>query len=226
MLRVIVHHPDILLDRILQPIVAMGDTPALSVTIAVFRSLLGSNDMDSSFGEHIDYIFKSTNEFSINLCRISLSLLLEYSRLSRVGVVEKSGELVERIIASVIGGGQLGKNSGDLVKSLNVESKQLVMDPCCNFNDSCETTLKSPFWKLHPYAMGVCRMDKILRYGVAKRSIQLQSSWRRLLATGFPNPPVPSSSEQLRRHCSKRSNVSEIYSIMKINQRQSLILMP
>ena len=81
--------------------------------------------MDTDFGENIEQIFKSTSEFSLNLCRINLRLVLEYSQLSNIATGEKSGELVERIIASVVGQGQWGK-SGDLVKSLNAESKQLV----------------------------------------------------------------------------------------------------
>ena len=125
-LRIAVHYPHILLTQIVEPIVAMGDTPALHLTISAFRSLLGAtDDMDADFGENIEQIFKSTSEFSMSLCRINLRLVLEYSRLSNVAVGEKSGELVERIIASVVGQGQLGK-SGDLVKSLNAESKQLV----------------------------------------------------------------------------------------------------
>jgi len=103
----------------------MGDTPALNLTISAFRSLLGAtDDMDVDFGENVEQIFKSTSEFSMNLCRINLRLVLEYSRLSNVAVGEKSSELVERIVASVVGG-QPSK-SGDLVKSLNTESKQLV----------------------------------------------------------------------------------------------------
>jgi hypothetical protein len=125
MLRTAIHHPDILLTHVIEPVVAMGDTPALHLTISAFRNLLGADDLDSDFGENIEQIFKSTSEFSMNLCRINLRLVLEYSRLSNVGLGEKSGELVERIIASVVGQGQSGK-SGDLVKSLNAESKQLV----------------------------------------------------------------------------------------------------
>jgi hypothetical protein len=126
MLQTAVYHPNILLTHVIEPIVAMGDTPSLHLTISAFRTLLGAtDDMDSEFGENIEQIFKSTSEFSMNLCRINLSLVLEYSRLSNVAVGEKSGELVERIIASVVGQRQSGK-SGDLVKSLNAESKQLV----------------------------------------------------------------------------------------------------
>jgi hypothetical protein len=127
MLRTSIYHPNILLAQIIEPIVAMGDTPALHITISAFRSLLGAtDDIDGDFGENIEQIFKSTNEFSMNLCRVNLRLVLEYSRLSNVVVGEKSGELVERIVASVVGQGQSGK-SGDLVKSLNAESKQLVL---------------------------------------------------------------------------------------------------
>jgi hypothetical protein len=126
MLRIATYHSDVLLTQIVEPIVALGDTPALNSTISAFRSLLGAAEgMETDFGENIEQIFKSTNEFSMNLCRINLRLVLEYSRLSDVAVGEKSGEMVERIIASVVGQGQLGK-SGDLVKSLNVESKQMV----------------------------------------------------------------------------------------------------
>jgi hypothetical protein len=126
MLRTAIHYPDILLTHVIEPIVAMGDTPALHLTITAFRTLLGAtNDIDPDFGENIEQIFKSTSEFSMNLCRINLRLVLEYSRLLNVAVGEKSGELVERIIASVVGQGQSGK-SVDLVKSLNGESKQLV----------------------------------------------------------------------------------------------------
>ena len=103
MLQTAIYHPDILLTHIVEPIVAMGDTPSLHLTISAFRALLGAtDDMDSDFGENIEQIFKSTSEFSMNLCRINLSLVLEYSRLSNVAVGEKSGELVERIIASVV----------------------------------------------------------------------------------------------------------------------------
>ena len=126
MLQTAIHKPNLLLTYIIEPIVAMGDTPALHLTISAFRSLLGAtDDIDADFGENIEQIFKSTNEFSMNLCRINLRLVLEYSRLSNVAVGEKSGELVERIIVSVVGQGQSGK-SVDLVKSLNAESKQLV----------------------------------------------------------------------------------------------------
>jgi hypothetical protein len=126
MLRTAIYHPDILLHQVIEPIVSMGDTPALNLTISAFRSLLGATDeIDADFGENIEQIFKSTSEFSMNLCRINLRLVLEYSRLSNVAVGERSGELVERVIASVVGQGQLGK-SGDLVKSLNTESKKLV----------------------------------------------------------------------------------------------------
>jgi len=125
MLRMAIYHPDILLTHIIEPIVSLGDTPALNLTISAFRSLLGADGMDAEFGESIEHVFKSTNEFSMSLCRINLRLVLEYSRLSDVAVGEKSGEMVERIIASVLGQGQLGK-AGDLVKSLNMESKQLV----------------------------------------------------------------------------------------------------
>jgi len=130
MLRTAIYHPNILLTHIIEPVVAMGDTPALHLTITAFRALLGAtDDMDSDFGENIEQIFKSTSEFSMNLCRINLRLVLEYSQLSNIVVGEKSGELVERIIASVVGQqGQSGK-SGDLVKSLNAESKQLVCLP-------------------------------------------------------------------------------------------------
>jgi hypothetical protein len=130
MLRTAIHHPAILLTNIIEPIVALGDTPALHLTISAFRNILGAqNDLDASdFGENLEQIFKNTNEFSMNLCRINLRLVLEYSRLSNIAVGEKSGELVERIIASVVGQGQSGK-SVDLVKSLNVESKQLVRSP-------------------------------------------------------------------------------------------------
>jgi len=113
------------LTHIIEPIVSMGDTPALNLTISAFRSLLGADDLDADFGENIQQIFRSTNEFSMTLCRINLRLVLEYSRLSHTIVGEKSGEMAEKIIASVVGQGQLGK-SGDLVKSLNDESKQLV----------------------------------------------------------------------------------------------------
>ena len=127
MLRTAIHRPSILLTHIIEPIVALGDTPALHLTISAFRNILGTqDDMDASdFGENLEQIFKNTNEFSMNLCRINLRLVLEYSRLSNVAVGEKSGELVERIIASVLGQGQAGK-SVDLVKNLNAESKQLV----------------------------------------------------------------------------------------------------
>jgi len=127
MLRTAIHHPNILLTHIIEPVVAMGDTPALHLTITAFRTLLGAtDDMDTDFGENIGQIFKNTSEFSMNLCRINLRLVLEYSQLSNSVIGEKSGELVERIIASVVGQGQSGK-SGDLVKSLNSESKQLVL---------------------------------------------------------------------------------------------------
>ena len=107
----------------------MGDTPALSLTISAFRSLLGAtDDMDIDFGENVQQIFKSTSEFSMSLCHINLRLVLEYSRLSNAAFGEKSGELVERIVASVVDQGLLGR-SGDLVKSLNCESKQLVLSP-------------------------------------------------------------------------------------------------
>jgi len=127
MLRTAIYRPSILLTHVVEPIVALGDTPALHLTISAFRNILGAqDDMDvSDFGENLEQIFKNTNEFSMNLCRINLRLVLEYSRLSNVAVGEKSGELVERIIASVVGQGQTGK-SVDLVKSLNAESKQLV----------------------------------------------------------------------------------------------------
>jgi hypothetical protein len=126
MLRTAIHHPNILVTQVIEPIVAMGDTPALTLTISAFRSLLGaSSDIEADFGESIEQIFKSTSEFSMNLCRINLRLVLEYSRLSNIAVGERSGELVERIIASVVDQGQTGK-SGDLVKSLNTESKQMV----------------------------------------------------------------------------------------------------
>jgi hypothetical protein len=126
MLQTAIYNPDILLSQIIEPIVSMGDTPALNITISAFRGLLGStDDMDGDFGENVQQIFKSTSEFSMNLCRINLRLILEYSRLSNVAFGEKSGELVERIVASVVGQGQLGK-SEDLVKSLNSDSKQLV----------------------------------------------------------------------------------------------------
>lgn len=129
MLRTAIHYPDILLTHIIEPVVAMGDTPALHLTITAFRALLGAtDDMDTDFGENVEQIFKSTSEFSMNLCRINLRLILEYSQLSNIVVGEKSNELVERIIASVVGQGQSGK-SGDLVKSLNAESKQLVSSP-------------------------------------------------------------------------------------------------
>lgn len=126
MLGTAIRYPNILLTHVIEPIVAMGDTPALHLTITAFRALLGAtDDIDADFGENIEQIFKSTSEFSMNLCRINLRLVLEYSRLLNVAVGEKSGELVERIIASVVGQGQSGK-SVDLVKSLNGESKQLV----------------------------------------------------------------------------------------------------
>jgi hypothetical protein len=126
MLRMAIYHPDILLHQVIEPIVSMGDTPALNLTISAFRGLLGATDeIDTDFGQNIEQIFKSTSEFSMNLCRINLRLVLEYSRLSNVAVGERSGELVERIVASVVGQGSLGK-SGDLVKSLNIESKQMV----------------------------------------------------------------------------------------------------
>lgn len=126
MLKMTVHHPDIVLAQIIEPIVAMGDTPALHLTISAFRILLGAtDDMVADFGETIEQIFQSTSEFSMNLCRINLRLALEYSQLSDVAVGEKSGEFVERIIANVVGQGESGR-SGDLVKSLNSESKQLV----------------------------------------------------------------------------------------------------
>lgn len=133
MLRTATHHPDILLTHIIEPIVSMGDTPALNLTISAFRSLLGADDLDADFGENIQQIFRSTNEFSMTLCRINLRLVLEYSRLSHTIVGEKSGEMAEKIIASVVGQGQLGK-SGDLVKSLNDESKQLVCPFCVDFS--------------------------------------------------------------------------------------------
>ena len=126
MLRTAIRHPNILLTHIIEPVVALGDTPALHLTISAFRTLLGAaDDIDSDFGENIEQIFKNTSEFSMNLCRINLRLVLEYSRLSNIALGEKSGQLVERIIASVVGQGQSGK-SVDLVKSLNAESKQLV----------------------------------------------------------------------------------------------------
>ena len=143
MLRMAIHYPNILLTHIIEPIVAMGDTPALHLTISAFRSLLGAtDDMDADFGENIEQIFKSTSEFSMNLCRINLRLVLEYSRLSNVAVGEKSGELVERIITSVIGQGQSGK-SVDLVKTLNTESKQLVHTPFEKTDASYVIILKS-----------------------------------------------------------------------------------
>jgi hypothetical protein len=127
MLQTATHHPNILLTQIIEPIVAMGDTPALNLTISAFRSLLGAtDDIDIDFGENVQQIFRSTSEFSMNLCRINLRLVLEYSRLSNVAFGDKSGDLVERIVTSVVGQGQLGR-SGDLVKSLNCESKQLVL---------------------------------------------------------------------------------------------------
>lgn len=126
MLRTAIHHPNILVTQVIEPIVSMGDTPALTLTISAFRSLLGaSSDIETDFGESIEQIFKSTSEFSMNLCRINLRLVLEYSRLSNIAVGERSGQLVERIIASVVDQGQTGK-AGDLVKSLNAESKKMV----------------------------------------------------------------------------------------------------
>lgn len=126
MLRTAIYHPDILLTQIVEPIVLLGDTPALNLTISAFRSLLGADGIEADFSENVEQIFKCTNEFSMSLCRINLRLVLECSRLSDVALGEKSGEMIERIIASVIGQGQLGK-SGELVKSLNKESKQMVL---------------------------------------------------------------------------------------------------
>jgi hypothetical protein len=126
-IRTAILYPHILLTQIIEPIVAIGDTPALHLTISAFRTLLGAtDDLDTDFGENIQQIFKSTSEFSMSLCRINLRLVLEYSRLSNVVIGEKSSELVERVIASVVGQGQSGK-SGDLVKSLNTDSKRLVL---------------------------------------------------------------------------------------------------
>ena len=125
MLRTAIFSPNILLTHIVEPICAMGDTPALHITVSAFKNLLGTGDgMDADFGENIEQIFKNTSEFSLNVCRVNLRLVLEYSRLSNAIVGEKSSELVERIIASVVGQGQ----SGDLVKTLNAESKQLLRD--------------------------------------------------------------------------------------------------
>lgn len=153
MLRTAIHYPNILLTHIIEPIVAMGDTPALHLTISAFRTILGAtDDMDTDFGENIEQIFKSTSEFSMNLCRINLRLVLEYSRLSNIAVGEKSGELVERIIASVIGQGHSGK-SVDLVKSLNAESKQLVRSPFEKADASYAIILKNLSWTRHPYRL-------------------------------------------------------------------------
>ena len=154
MLRTAIYHPDILLTHIVEPIVSLGDTPALNLTISAFRTLLGADGIDADFGQNIEHIFKSTNEFSMSLCRINLRLVLEYSRLSDVAVGEKSGEMVERIIASVVGQGQLGK-SNDLVKSLNMESKQLVFIIRKGTHDSYGITLRNPSWRLHHYRMAI-----------------------------------------------------------------------
>jgi hypothetical protein len=149
----------------------MGDTPALHLTITAFRALLGAtDDMDTDFGENIEQIFKSTSEFSMNLCRINLRLVLEYSQLSNIVVGEKSGELVERIIASVVGQqGQSGK-SGDLVKSLNAESKQLVLS-AREYQTDCSFVIiwKSRSWMQHRYREVVFRTDPFPRSGAARK---------------------------------------------------------
>lgn len=181
MLRTAIHHPTILLTNIIEPIVALGDTPALHLTISAFRNILGAqNDLDASdFGENLEQIFKNTNEFSMNLCRINLRLVLEYSRLSNIAVGEKSGELVERIIASVVGQGQSGK-SVELVKSLNVESKQLVcsqLEYCLTF--SYGITWKNRFWRLRRYRLELCPTARIRRYGLVRR-FRRRPSWSRL----------------------------------------------
>ena len=180
MLRTAIHHPNILLTHIIEPIVAMGDTPVLHLAISAFRTLLGAtNDMDADFGENLEQIFKNTSEFSMNLCRINLRLVLEYSRLSNVAVGEKSGELVERIIASVIGQGQSGK-SVDLVKSLNAESKQLVPVLSENAKISYVIILKSLSWKQRHYRRGFYQMDHILKSGHVKRLLRRSSCWKLL----------------------------------------------
>src|SRR5271154_3368809 len=170
MLRTAIHHPTILLTHIIEPVVAMGDTPALHLTITAFRALLGAtDDMDTDFGENIEQIFKSTSEFSMNLCRINLRLVLEYSQLSNIVVGEKSGELVERIIASVVGQqGQSGK-SGDLVKSLNAESKQLVLSAVSQTDYSFVIIWKSRSWMQHRYWEVVFQTDPFPRSGAARK---------------------------------------------------------